>query len=90
MEQNEGFGAMVYGCHECGSPAVMLPERLDENAVVHCQGCRKPIATWAAFKHTTTQVILADFKEAGAKGTALSYDPLDPGLLPRAEGVFET
>ena len=90
MEQNEGFGAMVYGCHECGSPAVTLPERLDENAVVHCQGCRKPIATWAAFKHTTTQVILADFKEAGAKGTALSYDPLDPGLLPRVEGVFET
>jgi predicted nucleic acid-binding Zn ribbon protein len=81
---------MLYGCHECGSPAVVLPERLDEDAVVHCQGCRKPIATWAVFKHITTQAVLADFKEAGAKGTALSYDPLDPGLPHRMERVVDT
>ena len=80
---------MLYGCHECGSPAVTLPERLDEDAVVHCQGCRKPIATWAAFKHITTQVILADFKEAGVRGNALSYDPLDPGLSGRGEGIVD-
>ncbi len=80
---------MFYGCHECGSPAVTLPERLDEDAVVHCRGCRKPIATWAAFKHITTQVVLADFKEARARGNALSYDPLDPGLLHRVESVVE-
>jgi hypothetical protein len=81
---------MYYRCHECGSPAVTLPERLDENAFVHCRGCRKPIATWAAFKHSTTQVVLADIKEAGARAGALSYDPLDPGLLGRAEGVLDT
>ncbi len=80
---------MFYGCHECGSPAVTLPDRLDENAFVHCQGCRNPIATWAAFKHTTTRVILAESVAARTKGTALSYDPLDPGLLRRVEGVAE-
>jgi hypothetical protein len=80
---------MLYGCHECGSPAVTLPERLDEDAVVHCQGCRKPIATWAAFKHITTQAVLADFKEAGARGTAFSYDPLGPGLSRRGEGIVD-
>ncbi len=89
MEQNEGGRAVLYGCHECGSPAVTLPERLDEDAVVHCQGCRKPIATWAVFKHITTQVILADIKEAGARGTAFSYEPLDPCLSRRGEGIVD-
>jgi hypothetical protein len=72
---------MRYECHGCGSPAVTLPERLDENAFVHCRDCRRPIATWAVFKQTTTQVVLANIKEAGSGGNVLSYDPLDPGLL---------
>jgi predicted nucleic acid-binding Zn ribbon protein len=72
------IGAMRYECHGCGSPAVTLPEGLDEDAFVDC---RRPIATWAVFKQTTTQVVLANIKEAGSGGNALSYDPLDPGLL---------
>ena len=73
---------MRYECHECGSPAVKLPEQLDENAVVRCQGCGKPVATWAAFKHSMTRAVLADSRSTGARGNAVSYDPLDPGLLP--------
>jgi len=72
---------MQYACSECGSPAVTLPNRLDEHALVHCRDCRKPIATWAIFKHRTTQVILAETKPVGAGVHALSYDPLDPGLI---------
>jgi hypothetical protein len=80
---------MQYECHECGSPAIMLPEQLDEHALVHCQGCRKPIATWAAFKQITTRVVLADSMSGGAWGNAISYDPLEPGPLRRVEGVLD-
>ncbi len=81
---------MHYECHECGSPAVKLPEQLNEDAVVRCQGCGKHVATWAAFKHSTTQAVLADSKIAGTSGSAVSYDPLDPGFPHRAEGVVDT
>ncbi len=72
---------MQYACSECGSPAVALPERLDENALVHRRHCRYPVATWAVFKHRTTELILAESKTVGAELNSLSYDPLDPGLL---------
>jgi DNA-directed RNA polymerase subunit RPC12/RpoP len=77
---------MRYECHECGSPAVMLPEQLDENAYVLCRECHSPVATWAVFKRTTTQAVLAELKEAGTGSHPISYDPLDPGLLRAVEG----
>jgi DNA-directed RNA polymerase subunit RPC12/RpoP len=77
---------MSYECHQCGSPAVTLPERLDENAFVLCRDCHSPVATWAVFKRTTTQAVLADFKEAGSGSYPISYDPMDPGLLRAVEG----
>jgi DNA-directed RNA polymerase subunit RPC12/RpoP len=77
---------MRYECHECGSPAVMLPEQLDENAYVLCRECHSPVATWAVFKRTTTQAVLAELKEAGTGSHPISYDPLDLGLLRAVEG----
>ena len=81
---------MPFACSACGSPAITLPKELHHRAPVHCQGCGVLIATWAVFKHSTIQVVLADIKEAGARGHALSYDPLDPGLLRRVQGVLDT
>ena len=72
---------MQYACSECGSPAVILPDRLDEHALVHCRDCRNPIATWAVFKHRTTKLILAESKPVGVEVHSLSYDPLDSSLL---------
>jgi DNA-directed RNA polymerase subunit RPC12/RpoP len=77
---------MSYECSECGSPAVTLPERLDENAFVLCRDCHSLVVTWAVFKRTTTQAVLADFKEAGSGSHLISYDPMDPGLLRAVEG----
>jgi DNA-directed RNA polymerase subunit RPC12/RpoP len=74
---------MRYQCHKCGSPAVTLPEQLDENAYVLCCDCHSPVATWAVFKRTMTQAVLADVKVTGSH--PISYDPLDPSLL-RVEG----
>ncbi len=71
---------MQYACHDCGSPAVTMPVHLNGNALVHCRDCRRPVATWAVFKHRTTQVILAGVNDA-AEVNSLSYDPLDTGLL---------
>ena len=75
-------GTMKYACTECGSPAVKLPDRLDPHALVHCRDCRKPVATWAVFKHRATQAIVAELKTLGEGVKCLSYDPLDVSLLP--------
>ena len=77
---------MGYGCRECGSPAVMLPEALDENAYVLCLDCHCPVATWAVFKRMTTQAVLADVEDTRPGSHPISYDPLDPGLLCAVEG----
>jgi DNA-directed RNA polymerase subunit RPC12/RpoP len=79
---------MHYECRECGSPAVTLPEQLDENAYVLCRECHSPVATWAVFKRITTQAVLADVKETGPGSHPISYDPLDPGLLRVVEGRY--
>ncbi len=84
--RNDKAGPMNYECHECGSPAVTLPEALDENAYVLCRDRHSPVATWAVFKRATTQAVLADFREMGAGSRPISYDPLDPGLLRAVEG----
>ena len=73
---------MQYACSECGSPAITLPDQLDPKALVHCRDCRKPVATWAAFKHKATRAILAETKAVGKGVNSLSYDPLDTGLCP--------
>jgi hypothetical protein len=39
------------------------------------------VATWGDFKHRTTQAILADTRTLGEAVNALSYDPLDLGLV---------
>ena len=77
---------MHYECHECGSPAVMLPEALDESAYVLCRDCHSPVATWAVFKRTTSQAVLADVEDTRPGSHPISYDPLDPGLLRAVEG----
>ncbi len=76
---------MHYECRECGSPAITLPERLDEKAYVLCRDCHSPVATWAVFKRITTQAVLADFRETAAGSHPISYDPLDLGLLRAVE-----
>jgi hypothetical protein len=77
---------MRFACTACASPAVSLPPELFDDALVHCQGCNKPIATWAAFKRRTTQVILAEIKQIGTGVAALSPDPLDASVLQSHKG----
>jgi hypothetical protein len=79
---------MLFACDACGHPAVVLPDELHDNALVCCQGCRTPIATWAVFKQRTTRAILAA-AGSSAPAEALSPDPLDPDLL-RMRNAFIT
>jgi hypothetical protein len=70
-----------FACDACGHPAVTLPDALYDDAIVCCQSCQAPIATWAVFKQRTTQAILAAKRAAGASMETLSPDPLDQALL---------
>ena len=72
---------MQFACDACGHPAVILPDDLYDDALVYCQGCLAPIATWAVFKQRTTQASLSASRAAGADMAALSPDPLDEALL---------
>ena len=72
---------MLFACGACGHPAVVLPDELHDNALVCCQGCCAPIATWAVFKRRTTRAILAAAGGSAAPVEALSPDPLDPDIL---------
>jgi hypothetical protein len=74
---------MQFACHACGHPAVTLPDELHEDALVCCQSCRAPIATWASFKQRTTQIILLGCANFAVPPGALSPDPLDPEVLQR-------
>ncbi len=80
---------MQFACDACGHPAVVLPDELHDSALVCCQGCRAPIATWAMFKKRTTRAILAAACGSGAPAEALSPDPLDPDIL-RMRSAFIT
>lgn len=64
---------------------MVLPKELRDEALVCCQRCNSPVATWAVFKARTTLAILA---ETGGRCTdpgCLGPDPLDSRLL-RAHG----
>lgn len=76
---------MPFACSACGCPSVVLPEALRDEALVRCQRCNSPLATWAGFKARTTQVILAETKGKITDSGLLGPDPLDPDLL-RASG----
>jgi hypothetical protein len=39
-----------FSCRACGSPAVHLPSDLSAQAMVICDGCKRPVATLAAFR----------------------------------------
>jgi hypothetical protein len=42
--------AMEFSCPTCGSPAVVLPERLDRHAPVKCQRCATVLCTLGEFR----------------------------------------
>ena len=76
---------MPFACSACGCPSVVLPEELQDEALVRCQRCTSPLATWAVFKARTTQVILAETHGQIRDSGLLGPDPLDADLL-RASG----
>ena len=48
---------MEFGCENCGSSAVTLPEELVDSALVRCNRCRRELCTWAEFKERTRRVL---------------------------------
>ncbi len=73
--------AMPFACSACGCPSVVLPEKLVDDALVHCQRCNSVLATWAVFKARTTQTILAEMRGDTTDLGLLGPDPLDVDLL---------
>ena len=49
-----------FACEDCGSPAIMLPEELNDAANIKCSGCGAELGTWGAFKRSARQLIMSD------------------------------
>ncbi len=46
-----------FGCEGCGSPAILLPNDLDGQALVLCDRCRRPLATLAEFRESVGRLL---------------------------------
>jgi DNA-directed RNA polymerase subunit RPC12/RpoP len=47
--------AAEFACRACGSPAVVYPDRLSEDAPVRCQRCRTVLCTLREFRLSAEQ-----------------------------------
>lgn len=39
-----------FECSVCGSPSVLLPEPLSNEALVRCRECKRDLGTWRSFR----------------------------------------
>lgn len=46
-----------FSCESCGSPSILLPHDLDGQALVLCDGCRRPLATLAEFRESVGRLL---------------------------------
>jgi hypothetical protein len=66
--------AAEFACRACGSPAVVFPDRLSDDAPVRCQRCRTVLCTLREFRRSVgqgravTMQIRADSGERGRVG----------------------
>lgn len=70
--------ALRFACASCGCPSVKLPTDLTAQAIVACDQCDAPLATWAEFKRLTTSIVLSERETSAASRDGASYDPLVP------------
>jgi hypothetical protein len=66
--------AFRFACASCGCPSVRLPAELTAQALVACNQCDAPLATWAEFKRLTTSIVRSEQPDQSLEGA--SYDPL--------------
>lgn len=52
--------SVEFACGACGSPSVVFPARVTDDAAITCAGCGLVLATWAEFKRSTRQSIRRD------------------------------
>jgi uncharacterized Zn finger protein len=64
-----------FECEGCGSPSVLLPSVLKDDALVHCSSCGACLGSWQAFKYRAERIIMAEGPRS-RPNHVLSSDPL--------------
>jgi DNA-directed RNA polymerase subunit RPC12/RpoP len=69
-----------FACRACGSPAVVYPDRLSDDAPVRCQRCRTLLCTLHEFRLSAEQgvaamQIYADDSDRSAFGSGFASKP---------------
>lgn len=64
-----------FECEGCGSPSIILPSVLSDDALVHCSSCGACLGSWQAFKHRAERIIMAEAAPARTDHLR-SSDPL--------------
>jgi DNA-directed RNA polymerase subunit RPC12/RpoP len=70
-----------FACRACGSPAVVYPDRLSDDAPVRCQRCRTVLCTLREFRLSAERGMAR--VQAYADGAGQSPKRLGWGLLDR-------
>lgn len=75
-------------CRDCGSPSIVIPPRLVDEAPVSCGGCYRVISSWSEYKSRISSLIVSEFDTIpGSSRTCI--DPLSVRLLPREISICQ-
>ena len=73
-----------FACCECGSPSIIFPADIADEAAVSCGGCRRVISSWLGYKSFVSRSIGL---EAGSSRSAASLC-VDPIIASPLEDVL--
>lgn len=72
-----GFALLSnFACETCGSPSIVLPEQLNDQAGITCSGCGSTLGTWGGLKMRARQIIMAEAKASPDATRHFSCDPI--------------
>jgi ribosomal protein S27E len=64
-----------FACCECGSPSIIFPAAIADEAAVSCGGCRRVISSWLGYKSFVSRSI--GLEATGARSAAsICADPI--------------
>lgn len=66
-----------FSCEACGSPGIVLPANLHDDALIRCDGCGGIVAQWGAFKARAQAIVDAEHPlHRGPPAIVVRTDPV--------------
>jgi len=76
-------GTARFACSACGSPSIVLPAVLADEAVVSCGRCQSAMGSWLGYKSYVSRSIHAEYEAVPAQ-PMICVDPIIAPALAEA------